>query len=136
MLDACIMGLRYYAIIFGLTFAMGIARALVIAPRLGETVGVLLEEPIILIASWFTLRHLLGHSYLTLAQRMTMGTTAFTLTMASEVVLAGYLRGQSVFKWATDILAPLGLIGLGGQIGFAILPVIVGHRRRLRPHYD
>ena len=133
MIAACIMGLRYYAIVFGLAFAMGVARTLVIAPRLGATVAVLLEVPLIVAASWVTVRHLLRHCALTFPQSAAMGAVAFTLTMGSEVILARLLRGQSVIAWAADVMTPLGLIGLAGQIAFAVMPVLViQHRNSLR----
>ena len=133
MIAACIMGLRYYAIVFGLAFVMGVARTMVIAPRLGATVAVLLEVPLIVAASWVTVRHLLRHCALRLPQSATMGAVAFTLTMGSEVILARLLRGQSVIAWAAGVMTPLGLIGLAGQIAFAVMPVLVAqHRNSLR----
>lgn len=125
MVAACIIGLRYYAIIFGLAFAMGIARTMVIAPRLGATVAVLLEVPIIVAASWVAARRLLRHRSLTLPQRAAMGATGFILTMLSEVVLARVLREQDVTDWAADIMTPLGLTGLAAQIAFAVMPLLV-----------
>ena len=129
MIAACIMGLRYYAIVFGLAFVMGVARTMVIAPRLGATVAVLLEVPIIVATSWVTVRHLLRHCAPTFPQSAAMGAVAFTLTMGSEVILARLLRGQSVIAWAADVMTPLGLIGLAGQIAFAVMPVLVAQDR-------
>jgi hypothetical protein len=129
MVAACIMGLRYYAIIFGLAFVMGVTRTLVVAPRLGAVTAVLLEVPIIVAVSWTVARRLLRPHSFTLPQRAAMGATAFMLTMVSEVVLAEILRGQSIVGWATAVLTPLGLIGLAGQIAFAILPIVVARHR-------
>jgi hypothetical protein len=129
MVAACIMGLRYYAIIFGLAFIMGIARTFVVAPRLGAPTAVLLEVPIIVVVSWAVARSLLRPHVFTLPQRAAMGATAFMLTMVSEVFLAEILRGQSVIGWATAVLTPLGLIGLAGQIAFAIVPIVVARHR-------
>ena len=128
MPKACIIGLRYYAIIFGLAFGMGVARTLVVAPRLGATVAVLLEVPLIVVASWIAARHLLRHRSFTQLQNAAMGATGFTLTMVSEVVLARILRGQSAADWAADVMTPLGLIGLAGQIAFAVIPLLAAAR--------
>jgi hypothetical protein len=87
MLAACFAGLLYFAAVFTFAFAMGIARVLVVAPRLGPTAAVLLEVPILVVASWIVARRLLRNRSLTLRQRTTMGATAFTLTMASEAAL-------------------------------------------------
>jgi hypothetical protein len=108
---------------------MGITRTLVVAPRLGAPTAVLLEVPIIVVVSWAVARSLLRPHVFTLPQRSAMGATAFMLTMVSEVVLAEILRGQSVIGWATAVLTPLGLIGLAGQIAFAIVPIVVARHR-------
>lgn len=130
MRAACIMGLRYYAIIFSVAFVMGVVRNLVIAPRLGATVAVLIEVSILLTVSWAVAGRLLSHRSFTVAHRAVMGAIAFTLTMVSEVILAEFLRGQSVTDWATNVVTPLGLTGLAGQIAFAVVPLLaVRHRK-------
>ena len=129
MIAACIAGLRYYAIIFGFAFAMGMARTLVIAPRIGATSAVLLEVPIVVAVSWIAARRLLRHRSFVVRQRAAMGATAFILTMASEIALAGWLRGQSGLEWLAEIATPLGLFGLSGQIAFGLIPVLVPARR-------
>ena len=50
----------YFVIVFSFAFAMGIARGLVVAPRLGEFSAVLLEIPVLLAFSWFIARRLGG----------------------------------------------------------------------------
>jgi hypothetical protein len=122
-------GLLYFAAVFTFAFAMGIARVLVVAPRLGPTAAVLLEVPILVVASWIVARRLLRNRSLTLPQRATMGATAFTLTMASEAALSVIMRGQSVTEWAGAVATPLGLAGLVGQVVFAAMPIFVGHGR-------
>ena len=122
-------GLLYFMAVFTLAFALGIARVLVIAPRLGPTTAVLLEIPILVGASWIVARRLLRNRSLTTPQRAVMGATAFTLTMASEAALAVIMRGQSVTGWATAIATLLGLAGLVGQIVFAGMPIFLGRGR-------
>ncbi|MEP6870190.1 MAG: hypothetical protein ABJA20_16945, partial [Novosphingobium sp.] len=118
--------ITYFAIVFTFAFAMGVARALVIAPQLGETAAVLLEVPILLALSWATARRLMRDQHLILSQRIRVGVIAFALTLASEAVLAALLRGQSLGEWAATVAAPLGLVGLAGQLGFAAIPAMVG----------
>ena len=129
MLAACFAGLLYFAAVFTFAFGMGIARVLVVAPRLGPTAAVLLEVPILVVASWIVARRLLRNRSLTLRQRTTMGATAFTLTMASEAALSVIMRGQSLTDWAAAVATPLGLAGLAGQVVFAAMPVFMGHGR-------
>ena len=130
MAAACFAGLRYFAIIFTFAFAMGVARALVIAPRLGEMTAVLLEVPIIVAASWAVARHLLKDRFFTIAQRSAMGATAFILLMCCEAILANILRGQTISEWASELATPIGLIGLVGQLAFAVIPIFAGRSPR------
>ena len=105
---------------------MGIARGLVVAPRLGETSAVLLEIPVLLAFSWFIARRLVRKHIFTVQHLVSIGTIAFMLTMICEAGLADLIRGQSVAQWAMDLIKPLGLAGLAGQLGFALMPTLVG----------
>lgn len=120
----------YFSTVFAFAFAMGVARTLVIAPRIGATAAVLLEVPILLAASWLIARRLLRDRDLALPQRIAVGTIAFVLTMASEAVLSALMRGQSAGEWAATVATPIGLVGLAGQLGFAAIPTLIGIRSR------
>lgn len=121
-------GLIYFASVFAIAFALGVARTLVIAPMLGATAAVLLEIPVVLGASWTIARRVLRHRSFGLSARVAMGTIAFILLMVSEALLAGALRGQSVGQWASELATPLGLVGLTGQLGFAAMPALIGDK--------
>ena len=127
MVAACFTGMLYFGAIFTFAFAMGIARILVVAPRLGSTNAVLLEVPILVAASWIVARRLLRNRSFTLSQRGVMGAAAFALTMASEAALSVIMLGQNIMDWATTLATPLGLAGLVGQVAFAAMPILVGH---------
>lgn len=130
MAAAFLTGLIYFALVFSLAFATGAARVLVVAPRIGPTAAVLLEVPLIILASWAIARRLLRDRAFTGAQRVAIGATAFTLTMAAEAGLAGILQGQSLGDWAMAVVTPIGLVGLAGQTAFAAMPLLVGHDPR------
>jgi hypothetical protein len=123
------IGFVYFAAIFTLAFALGVARTLILAPRLGATAGVFLEIPILLIASWLLARQLVRHRSFAFVDRAAIGAIAFALTMVSEAVLAGAIRGQSLAEWVRDLATPLGLVGLCGQLGFAMMPLLAGARK-------
>ena len=129
MIAACLIGLCYFAAIFSFAFAMGVARQLVVAPHLGATAAVLLEVPIIILASWMVARRLLRRRAFSLAQRGVMGGTAFILTMASEASLAMLIRGQSLADWSMELLTPLGLVGFAAQVAFGCMPILAGRGR-------
>ncbi len=129
MFKAYTMGLLYYAAVFAVAFALGIARALAINQYVGASAAVLLEVPVVIVLSWAIARHLLKRNSFSLPQCAVMGATAFVLTMASEVVLARLLRGQNAMEWMSNIVTPIGLVGLAGQIAFALMPMLVVERR-------
>lgn len=123
---ATLLGFQYFLVVFVFAFAMGAFRGLVLAPRLGPMAAVLLEVPIIIAISWFGIRWLLRKRSFTFGQRAVVGATAFSLTLASEAALAVPLRGENVMEWAATLTTPLGLVGLAGQIVFAMMPIVVG----------
>lgn len=121
--------IRYFGIVFTLAFVLGVARVLVIAPRIGATGAVLLEVPIVLAASWLVARHLLRNRPFGTTERLAVGAIAFALLMASEALLATAMLGQTLGEWAAAVATPLGLIGLAGQLGFAAIPLLVPRGR-------
>ena len=46
-------GVAYAVTVFAIGFLLGTARVLLLAPRVGSTVAVLVETPVILAASWY-----------------------------------------------------------------------------------
>ena len=52
MRKAVVAGILYFAVVFAFAFAIGTVRVLLVAPRLGEALAVLLELPVVLAASW------------------------------------------------------------------------------------
>ena len=125
------MALAYYSIIFAFAFGLGVARGLLIAPLIGETAAVLIEILILLLASRMVARRLVHKRHFSLAQLLVVGAMAFGLTMVSEAALAGVIRHQSLGHWADSLATPLGLVGLAGQIGFALMPTFTSTKFRL-----
>lgn len=129
MRKALIAGIAYFAVVFALAFAVGVVRVLVVAPRLGETGAVLLELPIILAASWLACGYLLKRFALGpgLVERLVMGLTAFIVLQGSEFLLAITVFARSPDDYLAAVATTAGLLGLAGQIGFALIPLV---RRR------
>jgi uncharacterized membrane protein len=46
----------YFVVVFSIAFVLGTIRVLLVAPRLGETIAVMIEAPLILAVSWFASR--------------------------------------------------------------------------------
>jgi hypothetical protein len=126
-------GAVYFAFVFLAGFALGTLRVLVVAPRLGATVAVLLEAPVILAISWaacgWCLRRLKPPA--TVSARATMGAVAFALLMSAELGLSVLVFGRSIAAHFADYGTAAGAIGLAAQIGFALLPLVERRQTRL-----
>ncbi|WP_194745106.1 hypothetical protein [Thermaurantiacus tibetensis] len=118
-------GLFYFAGVFALAFLLGVVRILWLVPRLGETVAVLVELPVMLWAAWLWAGLLLRRLAVPrrAAPALVMGGTGFTLLIAAEFAL-GAATGTSpalqVAKWDTVS----GALGLGAQILHAFFPLL------------
>ena len=124
-----LFALRYWSGVFAIAFMIGAFRTLWLAPRIGALAGVLAELPVLLAASWFWTRHLLKHAnLLSRVEAMGAGAIAFVLLMIAELALGVFGFGQTLRVWLLGFTHAPGLIGLAGQIGFAIMPALVWRR--------
>lgn len=130
MQRALLAGLVYVAVVFAAAFAIGVVRVLVLAPRLGETVAVLLEVPVVLALSWWICGLLVRRFAVgpEVGGRLAMGGLAFVVLQATEAGLAVTAFGESPSQFLAGFTTPAGVIGLSGQIGFALIPLV--RRRR------
>ena len=121
----------YFAIVFSLAFALGIVRTLVVAPRTGDVIAVLIETPIILLVSWFAAQGS-ARRFAVAARapdRLVMGLVAFTLLMAVETALGVMLFARPLAQQITAFATPAGAIGLLAQIAFGLMPLLAVRRR-------
>lgn len=122
--------LAYVAAIFTLGFVLGTVRTLWLAPRIGAAAAVLAELGPMLAACWLTARAVLRrHPLPTRAAALAMGALAFAVLMALECALGVLGFGLTVTGWAEALLTVPGLLGLAGQLGFAVMPGVVWGRR-------
>ncbi|MDT8855647.1 hypothetical protein RNZ50_11605 [Paracoccaceae bacterium Fryx2] len=115
---------RYLAIVFAAAFALGVLRVLVVAPRIGEVAAVLLEVPLVLAISWVVAGHTLRRwpGVARPGAALGMVALAFMMLMAGEALLSVLVFGVPFGAYLAAMLRPAGLIGLAGQIGFALIP--------------
>lgn len=121
----------YFAIVFSLAFMLGVVRTLFVAPRTGDVVAVLIELPIVLLASWFAAR-LSARQFSIPAHaldRLAMGLVAFSLLIAVETALGVLLFSRPLAQQLTAYGTAAGTIGLLGQLAFGLMPLL-GVRRR------
>jgi len=130
MIKALKVGGIYFAAVFALGFCLGVVRTLLLLPRVGETPAVLLELPVILAASWFICARLLRQAPLSAWEAAVMGASAFALLMIAEAVLSVVLANRSLAEHLALYAQSAHLLGLAGQVAFALIPVIQASRSR------
>jgi hypothetical protein len=98
-------------------------RVLWVIPLVGLMPATLLELPIILAASWLAAGWLVRRFGIAGGgEALAVGALAFAILMAAECALAGVLTGQTPAQWLADLRQPHALLGLAGQVVFALMP--------------
>lgn len=116
-------GAAYWAIVFALGFVLGTLRVLWVAPAIGLLPATMLELPVILTASWFAAGWLVRRfAIASRGEALAAGALAFAILMAAECALASVLMGQSPAQWLAGLRQPHALLGLAGQVMFALMP--------------
>ncbi len=120
------VGTLYFTLIFALDFVLGTLRTLWLAPLIGKTLAVLVEQPLMLTASWFVAGWLVRRGgIVTTRERAAMAGAAFLLLIIVEPVFAALLFDQSPAMWLQGVFTMPGPIGLAGQIALALMPLVV-----------
>ena len=116
-------GALYAVIVFLIGFILGTIRVLLLAPRLDETIAVIVELPMMLAASWFVCRWCVERLDVrrTVPARLLMGLAALLVLMSAELGLAAVF-GRSVVDQLAAYGSPAGAIGLAAQVIFCHIP--------------
>jgi hypothetical protein len=137
MRAAAAAGLTYFALVFLLGAMVGTARTHVLEPHVGALAATMLELPLMLAAAALLAGSLaeLFRVPSTVADRLLMGTLAFASLMLAELAMDMAANGATALEHFRDYRTPANFLGLGGQIGFALLPLLVllnGSKRAAR----
>jgi hypothetical protein len=123
-----IAGIAYFALVFALGFLLGTLRTLIVrdAPGATRLLGVVIELPIMLSASWFLCAYVIQRFAVasTVTSRAIMGGLAFVLLLSAELVVGALLFHRTPnahFALYRDLSYALGLVA---QIGFAAMPLL------------
>jgi hypothetical protein len=124
-------GAFYFALVFLVGFALGTVRVLMLVPRVGALRAVMLETPVILIASWTICGWLLRRFRVPACAgaRLAMGCVAFILLMLAEALLSLAI-GRGPVAYLASFATAEGALGLAGQLVFALFPLV---RMRMGP---
>ena len=119
-------GFMYFMIVFGVGFLLGTFRVFLLVPAIGETPAVALEGPIILAASWFSSLWLIRKFgvFDRLASRLATGLFAFALLMVGEVGVSIFGYGRTFDEHLASYRSVASILGMTGQLAFAIFPAI------------
>ncbi|WP_417594868.1 hypothetical protein [Parasphingorhabdus sp.] len=125
-------GIFYCLGVFMLGFVLGALRMLFLVPYAGPVVAVLIEVPVMLVFAWFFCRMLTRRFAIPPEpyERLVMGLVAFACLMAGEMLIALFLQQRSLTDFLMAFDLPENRIGLGGQIAFALFPVIQCYTER------
>ena len=126
LIPPVVAGFVYATLAFGAGFALGAIRTLLVVPRVGPTVAVLLEIPLILGASWWISRLCVARFQVsrTVGARLVMGVIAFAVLTLAELTLSVALFGRPVAEYPASLTTVPGAIGLAGQVAFAGIPLV------------
>lgn len=123
MTKALQAGCTYFAGVFAVGFLLGVLRTLVLAPRVGELLAVLVELPIILGVSWVICGRILRQASLDPAAALLMGACAFGLLMIAELSISIVLANRTFLAHLALYSEGSHLLGLAGQVAFALFPM-------------
>lgn len=125
-------GVAYGLAVFAVGFVLGTLRVLLIAPAVGEATAVALEVPVMLFASAAIAPRLVAWAGLpeSLGARAAMGVVGFVVLMALEWALSLGLLGRTVEETLATYATAAGILGLAGQVGFGVVPLLQGAERR------
>jgi ABC-type uncharacterized transport system permease subunit len=122
--------LAYFAIVFGVGFALGTLRVLWLLPALGERMAELTELPLMLLASALAARWVCARLRVpaTARARLAMGAAALLLLLAVESTVVLALRGQTIAENLAQRDPVSGAAYALSLLAFALWPWWFGRR--------
>ena len=119
-------GLAYFVGVFACGFVLGTVRTLWLEPAYGKLIAVAIEAPFILAASWIVCGVVIARVRLGpgLPTRLVMGLSALVFLFVAEAGLAIGLFERTPTEFATDLVSPSGMLGLAGQVVYALFPAL------------
>ncbi len=115
--------LGYVLPVFAVAFVLGALRVTLVAPQIGPLAAVAVELPLVLALSWLVAGRVLSRWPLPPAQRPGMAISSFLILMLLELATAlGF--GQTPGQFLTAMATPPGALGLAGQVGFGLIPLV------------
>lgn len=120
----------YFVIVFGVGFALGPIRVLLLEPRFGTSAAVAMEMPVLLtamvMAARWVPRRLRFQDRTTLAA---MGAGALLLVLIADFAVGIALRGLAADEQVRQFATPAGILYAASLVAFAAMPLLVNRAR-------
>lgn len=123
---------RYFVLVFGAGFVLGMIRVPLLVPRLGERVAELVEVPVMLAVIVFAARHVVRRhaARISRAGWAVTGLLALALLLAAEAGIVVMLQGRSAAEFVADRDPVSGSAYLASLALFAAMPWLLARRGR------
>jgi len=120
-------GAIYFGLVFAVGFALGTVRQLFVVPLTGELTGVLIESPIMVLASYVIAVRVTAQMRVAarLLPRLLMGATAFGLLLAVELALSMLMSGWTLDQWLLNFASAQGAVSLAIFALFGVMPILL-----------
>jgi hypothetical protein len=125
---AALAGLADFMIVFAAGFLLGAVRVFWVMPRTGALTAVALELPVMLVVSWVAAAALIRWFRVTpkATDRLMMGGVGFLLLLVVETALGLFGFGRTFQDQLAAWRSASDLLGLAGQVAFALFPMLIG----------
>jgi hypothetical protein len=123
----------YYIGVFAVGFVLGTIRVLLVVPMLGVRWAEILEQPLMLAASFFFARlAVLRQGPFSASRRLVMGLFALALMLGTEIALTLVVQGRTLVQYLTGRDLVSGIAYLLSLAAFALMPLFAGGQARQR----
>lgn len=121
-------GVIYFVLVFAAGFVLGIIRVLVFVPKFGERASEIGELPLMIVITVLAARQVVkrlnaGGNHMA---RLVVGLTGFALLVMAEILVALFVRQQSLYQYVSERDPLAGALYLVSLVIFASAPWLVG----------
>ena len=118
----------YFISVFGVGFVLGTIRVLLIVPYIGVRWAEILEQPLMLLASFYFARLVVRHfGPFGSTRRLAIGIIALVFLLAAELGLTVFVQGLTIAQYVASRDAVAGVVYLLSLAAFALMPLLAGN---------
>ena len=119
----------YFTIVFGVGFLVGPVRVLYVEPRVGATVAVLLEAPILVVAMVVSAKFMLRWIDVERPTALlAIGVVALFMQQVADIAVGVLLRGMTIGDLMRQFATAPGMIYAMLLLAFLLMPLLIGKR--------